>query len=63
LKAKCHPNAHVRKVPRSIREAKRDNPQAIAKTEADVVSHRERKKVKMVFAHLKRILRLDRLCL
>jgi hypothetical protein len=34
---------------------------AIAKTEAYVVSRRERKKVEMLFAHLKRILRLDRL--
>jgi hypothetical protein len=34
---------------------------AIAKTEAYAVSHRERKKVEMLFAHLKRILRLDRL--
>ena len=34
---------------------------AIAKIEAYVVSCRERKKVGMLFAHLKRILRLDRL--
>ena len=33
----------------------------IAKTEAYGVSRRERKKVEMLFAHLKRILRLDRL--
>ena len=33
----------------------------IAKTEAYLVSRRERKKVEMLFAHLKRILRLDRL--
>jgi hypothetical protein len=32
-----------------------------AKTEAYVVSCRERKKVEMLFAHLKRILRLGRL--
>jgi hypothetical protein len=36
-------------------------PSAIAKTEAYAVSFRERKKVEMLFAHLKRILRLDRL--
>ena len=34
---------------------------AIANTEAYAVSRRERKKVEMLFAHLKRILRLDRL--
>jgi hypothetical protein len=34
---------------------------AIANTESYAVSHRERKKVEMLFAHLKRILRLDRL--
>ena len=33
----------------------------IAKTEADAISRRERKKVEMLFAHLKRILGLDRL--
>jgi Transposase DDE domain len=34
---------------------------AIAKTEAYALSRRERKKVEMLFAHLKRILKLDRL--
>jgi hypothetical protein len=33
----------------------------IAKTEAYATSRRQRKKVEMLFAHLKRILRLDRL--
>lgn len=33
----------------------------IAETDAYVTSRRERKKVEMLFAHLKRILRLDRL--
>ena len=33
----------------------------IAKTDAYVISRRERKKVGMLFAHRKRILRLDRL--
>jgi transposase len=61
LKAKCCPNALARKVPRSIHEGARDKARAIAKTEAYIVSRRERKKVEMLFAHLKRILRLDRL--
>jgi hypothetical protein len=61
MKPRCCPNAPARKVPRSIHEAARDTARAIAKTEAYVVSRRERKKVEMLFAHLKRILRLDRL--
>jgi hypothetical protein len=48
-------------VARSVHEAARDKARAIAKTEAYAVSCRERKKVEMLFAHLKRILRLDRL--
>ncbi len=61
LKPRCCPNAPARKVPRSIDETARDKARAIAKTEAYIVSRRERKKVEMLFAHLKRILRLDRL--
>ena len=47
--------------PRSIHEAARDKARAIAQTEAYLVSRRQRKKVEMLFAHLKRILGLDRL--
>ncbi|QGM48262.1 transposase [Methylocystis heyeri] len=61
LKAKCCPNTPARKIPRSIHEAARDVARAIAKTDAYIISRRERKKVEMLFAHLKRILRLDRL--
>jgi hypothetical protein len=61
LKPKCCPNAPARKIARSVHEAARDKARAIAKTEAYVVSRRERKKVEMLFAHLKRILRLYRL--
>jgi hypothetical protein len=61
LKTKCCPNVLARKVPRSVHEAARDKVRAIAKSDAYAVSHRERKKVQMLFAHLKRILRLDRL--
>jgi transposase len=61
MKPRCCPNAPARKIPRSIHEAARDKARAIAKTEAYLVSRRERKKVEMLFAHLKRILRLDRL--
>lgn len=61
LKAKCCPAAPMRKIMRSKHEAARDLARAIATTDAYLVSHRERKKVEMLFAHLKRILRIDRL--
>jgi transposase len=61
MKPRCCPHEPQRKVPRSIHERARDKARAIAKTEAYLVSRRERKKVEMLFAHLKRILRLDRL--
>jgi hypothetical protein len=48
-------------VPRSIHEGARDLARAIAQTHAYGSSRRQRKKVEMLFAHLKRILRLDRL--
>ena len=51
----------ARKIARSVHEAARDKARAIAKTDAYAVSCRERKKVEMLFAHLKRILRLGRL--
>jgi transposase len=61
LKTRCSPNTPARKVTRSIYEGARDHARQIAKTDAYVTSRRERKKVEMLFAHLKRILRLDRL--
>ncbi len=61
LKSRCSPNTPVRKVTRSIYEGARDFARDIAKTDAYVTSRRERKKVEMLFAHLKRILKLDRL--
>jgi hypothetical protein len=61
LKPKCCPNTPARKIARSVHEAARDKARAIAKTETYAVSRRERKKVEMLFAHLKRILRLGRL--
>jgi hypothetical protein len=60
LQTKCCPNALARKVPRSVHEAARDKVRAIAKTDAYALSHRERKKVQMLFAHLKRLDRLVR---
>ena len=61
LRSRCCPNTPARKVTRSIYEAARDRAREIATTDAYVTSRRERKKVEMLFAHLKRILKLDRL--
>jgi transposase len=61
LKPRCCPKEPARKVPRSIHEGARDLARDIAKTDAYVTSRRQRKKVEMLFAHLKRILKLDRL--
>src|SRR5947199_5104676 len=61
LKAQCCPKTSVRKIPRSIYEEARDVARALAKTEAFKQSCRDRKRVEMLFAHLKRILRLGRL--
>ncbi len=61
LKPICCPKETLRKVPRSIYEAARDRARAIALTDEYQVSRDERKKVEMLFAHLKSILKLDRL--
>src|SRR5579863_8247284 len=61
LKPRCCPNTPARKIPRSIHEGARDLARDIAKTEAYQVSRCQRKKVEMLFAHLKRILKIDRL--
>jgi len=61
LKSRCCPKEVARKVPRSIHEGARDMARAIAKSWEGRVSRRLRKKVEMLFAHLKRILKLDRL--
>ena len=61
LKPRCCPRAPARKISRSIYEGARDLAREIAKTEAYQTSRRQRKKVEMLFAHLKRILKLDRL--
>ena len=58
---KCCPKAPERKVPRSIYEDARDAARVLADTAAFEQSRRDRKRVEMLFAHLKRILRLGRL--
>ena len=61
LKARCCPNTPVRKIARSVHESAREVARDIAKTDAYKQSRKDRKKVEMLFAHLKRILKLDRL--
>jgi len=61
LKQQCCPGQPNRKVIRSIHEGARDLARDLSQTDAYVTSRRERKKVEMLFAHLKRILKLDRL--
>jgi transposase len=61
LKPQCCPGADARKVMRSIHEGARDMARALSQEDEWITSRRERKKVEMLFAHLKRIMRLDRL--
>ena len=61
LKPKCCPNMPARRIVRDVNEDARDIARALAKTEAFERSRRHRKSVEMLFAHLKRILRLGRL--
>ena len=61
LKPKCCLKQPQRKVLRSVHENARQMARDIAKTDEYVVSCRLRKKVEMLFAHLKRILGLRRL--
>jgi transposase len=61
MKQQCCPNAPVRRIKRSLHEDSRQVAREIAATPQYQQSRRERKKVEMLFAHLKRILKLDRL--
>jgi transposase len=61
IKARCCPNTPNRKITRSIHESARDVARRISQTLQYQRSRCERKKVEVLFAHLKRILRLDRL--
>jgi hypothetical protein len=60
-KEQCCPNTASRKVTRSVHESARDVARAIAKTPAYRRTRRQRKQVEMLFAHMKRILKMDRL--
>jgi len=61
MKTKCCPNTAFRKIARSVQEAARDVARLIAASAACQRSRYECKKVEMLFAHLKHILKLDRL--
>jgi hypothetical protein len=61
FKAQCCPNTPQRKVPRDLDEDARDVARSLANTPAYERSRHRRKKIEMLFAHLKRILRLGRL--
>ena len=61
LKPRCCPKEPARYVPRSIYEGGRDMAREIAKSWEGRTSRRLRKTIEMLFAHLKRILKLDRL--
>lgn len=61
VKERCCPNTASRKIARSIYESSRDIARRIATTQQYQRSRRDRKKVEMLFAHLKRILKVDRL--
>ena len=61
LKPRCCAKTPHRKIPRDVNEDARDVARALYDTPAYDQSRRERKKVEMLFAHLKRILRMGRL--
>src|SRR5918996_1538885 len=61
LKLQCCPNTPQRKIARSIHEAAREAARELANTDAYRQSRKDRKKVEVLFAHLKRVLKLDRL--
>ncbi len=60
-KPRCCPKEPRRKITRSIYESSREVARAVAQTPAYKQTRRQRKKVEILFAHLKRILKLDRL--
>ena len=61
LKARCCPNMPAQNVLRSIHEEARDVARALAGTPEFERSRNERKKVEMLFAHLKTTLRFERM--
>jgi len=61
LKSRCCPNLSHRSITRSLYEAARDQARALRNTPEYLQSRKDRKKVEVLFAHMKRILRVNRL--
>ena len=61
MKARCCPNTPQRKIPRDIHEDARDYARSLVGTEPYEKSRQKRKKVEMLFAHLKRHMGFERL--
>ncbi len=61
MKPVCCPKGPGRKIARSIHEDARDLARSLVDTKAYQKSRNERKKVEMLFGHLKRILKMDKL--
>ena len=61
MKMQCCPGHDPRKIARSIHEDARDLVRALETTEEFAASANERKKVEMLFGHMKKILKVDRL--
>jgi len=61
LKSRCCPNTSHRKIARSIYESSRDVARDICETPEYLQSRKDRKKVEVLFAHLKRNMNFDRL--
>jgi hypothetical protein len=61
LKPRCCPKGPFRRIPRDANEHGRDHARALAGTQAFEDSSRRRKKIEMLFAHLKHQLGFDRL--
>lgn len=61
LKSRCCPSTPIRKIARSVHEQARDIARGLARTARYLQSRKDRKKVEVLFAHMKRILRVNRL--
>jgi len=61
LKEQCCPKAPAKKLLRSVHESARDVAREVRQTPAYRKTRRQRKQVEMLFAHMKRILKMDRL--
>ena len=61
LKPRCCPNTTFRKITRIIYESSRDVARDTCETPEYLQSRKDRKKVEVLFAHLKRVMNFDRL--